>query len=103
MLGGLARGAAGAAQKYGPSIIKNAPGMIDGVANIIRASKGREQELSAKQQEMFLGQLFGAGLSALPGILGGVSSIVRSARTQEEQLFLGSLLGAGLSALPGVL
>jgi len=46
MLGGLARGAARGAQKYGPSIIKNAPGMMDGVANIIRASKGREQDLS---------------------------------------------------------
>ena len=78
MIGGLARGAAGAAQKYGPSIIKNAPGMMDGVANIIRASKGREQ------QELGWGSLIGQGIGALPGVLQGVSGIVGAARGREE-------------------
>ena len=39
MLGGLARTGMGLAKTYGPSIARNAPGMMDGVANIIRASR----------------------------------------------------------------
>ena len=45
MLGGLARGAMGAAQKYGPTLLENAPGILNAGANVVRAI--REQELSA--------------------------------------------------------
>ena len=90
------------AARLAPGAIRAAPGILGGVADIVRASRA-QQELTQDQQ-LFLGSLLGAGLSALPGVLQGVGSIVGAARGREEQeMFLGSLLGAGLSALPGVL
>ena len=90
------------AARLAPGAIRAAPGILGGVADIVRASRA-QQELTQDQQ-LFLGSLLGAGLSALPGVLQGVGSIVGAARGREEQeMFFGSLLGAGLSALPGVL
>ena len=90
------------AARLAPGAIRAAPGILGGVADIVRASRA-QQELT-QDQELFLGSLLGAGLSALPGVLQGVGSIVGAARGREEQeMFFGSLLGAGLSALPGVL
>ena len=49
---------------------------MNGVANIVGAARGREQE-------MFLGGLLSAGLGALPGVLNGVGNIVGAARGRE--------------------
>ena len=67
MFGSLARAAGGAAQRYGPAAIQAAPGVFNGVANIIRAS--RESELTAAQQDQFLGLL----ASMLPSLIGGLA------------------------------
>ena len=77
MFSGLARSAMGAAQKWGPTMIENAPAMLNGAASLINTFKGREQ------QDMFLGSLLGAGLSALPGVLNGVGGIINAAKGRE--------------------
>ena len=59
------------------SLLGAAPGILNGVGNIIGAARGREQELG-------WGSLARAGIKAAPGILSGGADVIRAIKGRQE-------------------
>jgi len=97
----------GALAALAPLAIQAAPGIVKGVSGIVKAAKGKEEQdlgfsinggfkkgpfsanigWSREQEDMFLGALASLAplaIQAVPGIIGGVSDIVRAAKGREE-------------------
>jgi len=58
-------------QMFFGTLLGAAPGILNGVGNIIGAARGREQQLATQQDQFIFG---GAGLAALAGLAGSLLS-----------------------------